>query len=135
MAASQLILLVDDDHDWLEIARLTLEGAGYLVTCCIDAQQAKNCMGGRLPDLIITDLMMRSLHEGFSFAKELKSDPKTSRIPIVLSTGIERELGVTFRPTSKSDLVAMGVEAFLGKPVRPPALLATVRQLLDDRGP
>jgi CheY-like chemotaxis protein len=134
MAASKLILLVDDDTDWLEIARITLEAAGYQVICCMDAQQARASLDSRLPDLIVTDLMMRSLHEGFGLAKELKADPKTNRIPIVLSTGIARQMGVTFKPTGESDLVAMGVEAFLEKPVRPPALLATVRQLLGDVG-
>jgi CheY-like chemotaxis protein len=72
------------------------------------------------------------LHEGFGLARELKSDPNTVGIPIVLSTGIERQMGVTFKPNGQSDLSAMGVEAFLEKPVRPPALLATVRQLLGD---
>jgi CheY-like chemotaxis protein len=133
MTPSKLVLLVDDDADWLEIARLTLEGAGYEVVCCFDAGQARAALSRRLPDLIVTDLMMRSLHEGFGLAKDLKADPRTSRIPIVLSTGIQRELGVNFRPTDPSDLSAMGVEAFLEKPVRPPALLATVRQLLGNQ--
>jgi CheY-like chemotaxis protein len=132
MAASKLILLVDDDTDWLEIARITLEAAGFLVVCCHDAQQARASLDDRLPDLVVTDLMMRSLHEGLTLSRELKSDPKTRGIPIVLSTGIERQMGVTFRPTGQADLAAMGVEAFLEKPVRPPTLLATVRQLLSD---
>jgi adenylate cyclase len=135
MAAPKLIFLVDDDADWLEIARLTLEAAGYLVVCCLDAEQARIRLDERAPDLIITDLMMRSLHEGFGLARELKSNPKTSGIPIVLSTGIERQMGLTFRPTEASDLAAMGIEAFLPKPVRPPTLLATVKQLLADAAP
>jgi CheY-like chemotaxis protein len=135
MTASKLILMVDDDADWLEIARVTLEAAGYRVVCCNDAGQAMASMAQALPDLVVTDLMMRSLHEGFGLAKELKADPTTKGIPIVLSTGIERQLGVTFKPNSKADLLAMGVEAFLEKPVRPPALLAAVRQLLGDDVP
>jgi CheY-like chemotaxis protein len=128
--AAKLILLVDDDFDYLEVNRLTLERAGYRVACADDAEQGMRKIGEERPDLIVSDLMMGALDEGFAFARALKADAETAGIPIILTTGIHRQLGVTFKPTSPAELAAMGVEAYLEKPVRGPLLLAKVAELL-----
>jgi CheY-like chemotaxis protein len=128
----KLILLVDDDIDYLEVNRTVLESAGYGVQCCDDTQQALAAIESRRPDLIVSDLMMRSLYEGFAFAKVLRGDPSTARVPIIMTTGIKRQMGVSFKPTEQGDLAAMGVDAYLEKPVRAPALLAKVKELIGE---
>jgi CheY-like chemotaxis protein len=128
----KLVLLVDDDIDYLEVNRTVLESAGYRVQCCHDTQQALTAIEKRRPDLIVSDLMMRSLYEGFAFAKVLRGDPSTARVPIIMTTGINRQLGVSFEPSAEGDLEAMGVDAYLEKPVRAPALLAKVKELIGE---
>ncbi len=131
MSTPKLILLVDDDLDYLEIGRLALEAAGYRVVCSPDTDQALARVEEELPALIVSDLMMRSLQEGFAFARRLKADPRTATIPIILTTGIKRQLGgITFNPRSAEELAKMGVDAYLEKPVRGNVLVAKAREIL-----
>ena len=77
----RLILIVDDDYDFLEINRIILEGAGYRVVEATNPDEAHARITGEVPDLIITDLMMDSLDAGFAFAAALKDDPARRRCP------------------------------------------------------
>ncbi len=129
-AAAPLILLVDDDVDFLEINRQILQGSGYRVACAEDPQAALAAMAREKPALIVTDLMMKSLDSGFSFARQLKADPQWAGIPVVIVTAVSSECGFDFRPRSPEDLAAMNVSAFFEKPVAPAALVSKVRELL-----
>ena len=125
------IVLVDDDVDFLEITREVLETGGYRVQCFRDASAARRAMDGHTPDLVISDLMMDALHAGFSFAREIKDDARLANVPVILVTSVGSQLGFDFRPQKDADLAAMGVDAYLEKPVAPAALLAAVGRLLD----
>ena len=70
-----LILIVDDDYDFLEINRMILERAGYRVVTAAEPQQALTKMAKEKPDLVISDLMMTSLDSGFSFARSHQRGP------------------------------------------------------------
>lgn len=135
---SPSIVLVDDDADFLEIHRRMLEGAGYCVRCFKSQEEAWEDLLLNRPDLIVLDLMMDTLTAGFSFAKKIKQDSRTLGLPVVLLTGIESARGYDFRPKETGDLQAMGVDAFLCKPVDRGALLAKISELLgkeEDGGP
>jgi CheY-like chemotaxis protein len=125
-----LILLVDDDADFLEINRLVLEPQGYRVVCCSDPLAAWAQITEEQPDLVITDLMMSNLDSGFSFARRVRSEPQFSKIPIIVATAVSSQLGLDFRPQSAADLTALQVDAYFDKPVRPQALLEKVRELI-----
>lgn len=131
---STLILIVDDDYDFLEINRLLLETAGYRVTTAADAPQALAKMELETPDLVISDLMMASLDSGFSFARSLRTDERFSAIPIILSTSVSSALGMDFRPQSEQDLAQMHVDAYFDKPLDPALLLAKIAELLGAQG-
>jgi len=125
-----LILIVDDDFDFLEINRMVLEKAGYRVSTAVEPEQARARMDEEKPDLIITDLMMTSLDAGFSFARGLKQDPRYAKIPIIISTSVSSAMGLDFRPRSAEERIAMHVDAYLDKPLDPKKLLETVAGLL-----
>lgn len=129
----KLILLVDDDHDCLEVSRMTLEAAGYRVVACYGPDEALAEMQHSRPDLIITDLMMNALDAGFSFARRVREDARYQAVPVIVLTAVGRQLGLDFRPRSREDLQAMHVDAYLDKPARPDTLLATVRELLKQK--
>lgn len=135
MTTSQpaLILIVDDDYDFLEINRHILEAAGYRVVCASDPAQAVVEMERERPDLVITDLMMTSVDAGFALARSIKDDPRFADVPVVISTSVSSALGFDFRPQSAEDLAAMHADAFFDKPLDPAALLAKVRGLLGSR--
>lgn len=128
-----LILLVDDDTDFLEINRQILEPNGYRVACCADPQAAWQRLADEKPALIITDLMMSNLDSGFSLSKQIKSDPRFADIPIIIATAVTSQVGLDFRPRTPEDLAAMCVDAYFDKPIPPKKLLAKVAELLARR--
>ena len=125
-----LILIVDDDYDFLEINRLILERAGYRVVTAAEPKQALVRMAEEKPDLVITDLMMTSLDSGFLFARTIKEDPRWAGIPVVIATSVSSALGLDFRPRSDADKAQMHVDAYFDKPLDAARLLATVGELL-----
>jgi two-component system OmpR family response regulator len=127
---SPLVVLVDDDVDCLEISRHALEAAGYRVTCCYGAEEALAALAAERPDVVVTDLMMSELDAGFTLARRIREDPRLARVPVIVMTGVATSLGFDFRPRNAADLAAMGVDAFLDKPVRPAALVARVGELV-----
>lgn len=129
-----LILIVDDDYDFLEINRLVLERAGYRVATAVDPAQALRKMAVAKPDLVITDLMMTSLDSGFSFARTIKEDPAYAGTPVILATSVSSALGLDFRPRSDEEQAQMHVDFYFDKPLDPGRLLAKITELLAARG-
>ena len=128
-----LILLVDDDLDFLEINRHILEPKGYRVVCNTDPQSAWKRLETEKPDLIITDLMMANLDSGFSLARQVKQDPRLANVPIIMATAITSQAGLDFRPRTPEDLAAMSIDAYFDKPIPPQKLLDKVAELLSRR--
>jgi CheY-like chemotaxis protein len=133
---SALILIVDDDFDFLELNRLILERAGYRVATAADPGQALRMMAQEKPDLVITDLMMTNLDSGFSFSRAIKEEPAYADIPVIIATSVSAALGLDFRPRSTDESAAMNVDAYFDKPLDAPRLLAKVAELLkpEDTG-
>ena len=132
MAEQRLILIVDDDYDFLEINRHILEKAGFRVTTAVSPSQAMERVAAETPDLVITDLMMSEVDSGFSFSRRLRDDPRTAAVPIIMSTSVTTALGLDFTPHSADDLASMKVDAYFDKPLDPVALVAKVRELLGE---
>jgi CheY-like chemotaxis protein len=130
MRESALILIVDDDYDFLEINRLILERAGYRVVTAAEPKQALVRMKEEKPDLVITDLMMTSLDSGFFFARTIKEDPRYADIPVIIATSVSSALGLDFRPRSDEERAQMHVDAYFDKPLDNARLLATIGELL-----
>ena len=134
MSADQpLVLIVDDDFDVLEMNRLILEGAGYRVATATNPAEARTRIDAEAPDLVITDLMMTSIDAGFAFAAQLKGDPRTAQVPIIISTSVSSALGLDFHPDSADDLAKMNVDAYFDKPIDARALVTKVGELLGAR--
>ena len=130
IAGAPLILLVDDDHDFLDVTRHVLEAAGYRVACAGNPRAARDAMAREKPRVLVTDLMMQAMDSGFSLAREVKADPRLRDVPVVLLTAIGARLGYDFVPHTASDLAAMGADAFFEKPVIPDVLLTEIKRLL-----
>jgi CheY-like chemotaxis protein len=129
-----LVLIVDDDFDFIEINRHILEAAGYRVTSAAEPAEALARMAPEPPDLIITDLMMTTIDAGFSFSRAIKEDPRFAAIPIIISTSVSSALGLDFRPQTADDLAKMHIDAYFDKPLPADALLAKVKELLGGAG-
>jgi DNA-binding response OmpR family regulator len=111
------ILIVEDDADLRRIFRTALSLAGYEVEDAGDGIEALHLIDNRPPDLVVLDLILRSL-DGLSIQQELASRAITSRIPIVIVTG------------SSIETDSLDVACVLRKPVMPDELVRTVTHCL-----
>jgi CheY-like chemotaxis protein len=125
-----LVMVVDDDLDFLEICRHVLETGGYRVTCHSEPAEALKEMAAEKPDLVISDLMMKTLDAGFLFVKQLRDDERFRSLPVMIMTGVASRRGYDFAPRTAEDLAALRVNGFLTKPATPENLLAKVRELI-----
>ena len=126
--SEKTILVIDDDIDLVEIIRVTLENEGYKV---VDAQSGERglAMATEMkPDLILLDVMMRTVDEGFQVAYQLRGGAGTKDIPILMLTAVAGQTGYDFDPASDGEFLP--VDEFLEKPVSPRVLVDMVRKHL-----
>ena len=105
------ILLVDDDTLLLEALRAVLE-QHYNVRTATGGEEAVAAVAETPPDLIILDVMMSYLSEGYDLAAMFRKGERTAHIPIMILTGVDR----MFESRSRLEQSWVEVEAFLTKP-------------------
>jgi len=129
------ILVIDDDPDVLESIRITLEANNYQVFGADNGTEGLRMVKETFPDLIILDVMMDSITEGFHVSRQLRSrDPNSeynaySGIPILMLTGISEKMHMKFSPKDDEDYLP--VDEFMEKPIRFGPLLEKVKALIS----
>ncbi len=123
------ILIVDDDPDITEAMTVVLETQNYDVSGVANGTDAMKRIEQSPPDLIILDVMMDTPREGFVFSRQIKNDPDTKDIPIIMITSVKDKMGIDFKSVA-GDESWLPVEDFLDKPVPPEVLLEKVAELL-----
>ncbi|MBC8479504.1 MAG: response regulator [FCB group bacterium] len=122
------ILVIDDDIDLVEILRINLENAGYTVQDAQSGDAGFKLAKKNKPNLILLDVMMGAIDEGFQTAYQIKQDPETKDIPVVMLTAVTQQTGFKFDPVK--DEAFLPVDEFLEKPINPKKLLDVVRKHL-----
>ncbi len=125
--AGKTVLLVDDDEVFVEAVSAVLETRYAIVTAANGTEGLARVSGSR-PDLIILDVMMDHLSEGFDVARELRTNPYTAGIPIIMLTGVDQVYNVRM----EVDESWVPCDRYLEKPVAPEALLAHVAELIGE---
>jgi putative two-component system response regulator len=116
------ILVADDDRLSQQMLQDMLVPLGYAVTLAADGRSALEVARRMHPHLVLLDVLMPVL-DGFATCEQLKSDPTTAHIPVVLVTSLEgRE--------SKIRGLAVGANDFLAKPIDAAELTLRVKNLL-----
>ncbi|RKZ19102.1 response regulator [bacterium] len=126
--ADKTILVIDDDIDLVEIIRMTLENEGFKVIDAQDGERGLARARADAPDLVLLDVMMGSVDEGFQVAYQLRSDEATKEIPILMLTAVADQTGFDFDPDKDQEFLP--VDEFLEKPVSPRKLIDMVRKHL-----
>ncbi|HEM49570.1 MAG TPA: response regulator [Caldithrix sp.] len=126
--ATKKILIIDDDIDLVEAMRLTLESAGFEVIDAQDGKKGLEKITSGSPDLIILDVMMGTQDEGFHVAYQIKNNPDTSDIPVIMVTAVGQETGFSFDKEKDEDFLP--VNEFLEKPIDPDTLIELVKKNL-----
>jgi DNA-binding response OmpR family regulator len=116
------ILIVDDEPRIAALARDYLEHAGFAVLAAVDGPSALTSVRATSPDLLVLDLGLPGL-DGLDVTRQLRSDPATAGIPIVMLTARDDEL-------DKLLGLELGADDYLTKPFSPRELVARVRAVL-----
>jgi CheY-like chemotaxis protein len=126
----KLILVIDDDRDFLDFCAIVLRSRGYEVRTATTAPEGLRCMRECAPDLVIADVMMSYVLDGWTISREMVEDPALAGIPIMMVSAIVNyEDDDLFPPSERAR-----IDAFMSKPLDPAALLAHVEQLTSSQG-
>lgn len=94
MEKKKVVLLVDDDPDYLFQIKMYVEKMGFEVHSCTGQKEAEEYLAGSRPDLCLFDLMMENDDSGFILcykAKRLYPD-----LPVIIATAVASETGMSF---------------------------------------
>lgn len=120
--AGKKILIVEDEEDVMELLHYNLSKEGYRCDGAYNGLDALKKAQEFFPDLLLLDLMLPEV-DGLEVCKNLKSNPQTKHIPIVMVTA----------KSDESDIVTgleLGAEDYITKPFSPKVLVARVRAVL-----
>lgn len=124
------VLVIDDDPGFVKVTRTMLESKGYDVEAAYNRDEAMKKVGTVKPDLILLDIMMEKLRDGFTICYQLKHDPELRKIPVLVVTAITEKTGFKFSPTADGEYFQ--ADDFMEKPVKPSELLKRVEKLLRE---
>lgn len=126
MSVNKTILVIDDD--WLnhEVLESVLGVAGYTVLQARRGSEGLNMATSNLPDLVLADVNLPDLN-GFVLCEQLKRDPQTTHIPVILITGHIQ--GNVQRQKAKT----AGAYDFVERVVKPTILLERISDALSGK--
>lgn len=116
------VLVVDDDPSIQRLVVLTFEMEGWEVVIADDGLAGLAAAKKEAPDAILLDVMMPKM-DGLTVATELKSDPETSSIPVVL-------LSAKAQAGDLAAGTATGADEYMTKPFDPLELIDVVNGLV-----
>jgi CheY-like chemotaxis protein len=116
------ILCIDDDWSLLRILRVKLQVHGFVPLTASDGPTGLALAAAARPALVLIDLMMPGL-DGFEVCRQLRADPRTRAIPLIVLTGVGGA-------TAEQWALQAGADQVLSKPFAPEQLLATLRHAL-----
>ena len=123
--ARKRILAIDDEAGIRSLLSHVLRRAGYEVALAVDGAEGLRSIEAHAPDLVLCDLHMPVM-DGFAMLEFVRSKRSTAAVPFILLTAMDDRRNVLRG-------LRLGVDDFLGKPVRPEALVESVREALDKR--
>lgn len=119
IAAQGLVLVVDDQPRNLEMVKTVLARDGFEVMTAEDAATALKWLSGRLPDLVLLDVIMPDMN-GFDLCGRIKENPAWKDIPVIFLSGDDHQGSI------RTGFRVGGVD-YITKPFNKEELLARVR--------
>ncbi|MHC5655571.1 response regulator transcription factor [Stappia sp.] len=119
---TQTVLIVDDETDLTGFLRDVIEDDGYSVRMAGTVEAARRAIADAAPDLLLIDAALPD-GKGYALCQELRAAEATRNMPMIL-------MSAASRPVDEEKGLALGADAFLGKPFSADALTGTVGRLL-----
>ena len=121
------VMLVDDEEGILALLTATLGNDGtYQLLLARDGNEALYVARREKPDILFLDIVMPNM-DGYAVCRELKRDPATAQIRVVMLTALAQE-------GDRERGLEVGAEEYLTKLFSPTALLEKVTMLLSAPG-
>ena len=117
------VLVVDDDEVIRQLIAVNLTLEGFEVETAVDGRDCLDKVSEIAPDVITLDVMMPRL-DGWETAVQLRRDPKTSHIKVVLISARAQE-------DDRARGERVGADAYLTKPFDPGEMIRVVRELAE----
>ncbi|MGH8973903.1 MAG: response regulator transcription factor [Acidimicrobiia bacterium] len=118
-----LVLIADDDPDIRELVAFKLGQAGHRVVAVADGEAALAEARAETPDLVLLDVMMPR-RTGMEVCRELRADPRTGSVPVILLTAKAQEADI-------EQGFAAGADDYIVKPFSPRELVSRVTTALN----
>ncbi len=119
------ILIADDDEVFVQSVTAVL-AARYDVRSASNGTEALASIEDEPPDLVILDVMMDHMSEGFDIARTLRSGDATALIPIIILTGVDR----VYNLRMEVDESWAPADRYFEKPISPETLMSGVCELI-----
>ena len=126
MSDKKKIIVIDDDPDIVTFLTVLLEDNGYDTISAVDGQQGLDKIRSERPDLILLDITMPE-KSGVKCDREVRDDPETGTIPVVMVTGVTQE----FKKFISSRRQVPPPDGYVSKPVDQKELLEILERLLS----
>jgi two-component system phosphate regulon response regulator PhoB len=120
------IVIIEDEPDIIEVISYNLKREGYQVSASRRGDEGLSLVRNQSPALVLLDLMLPGT-DGLSICQQLKADPITRDIPIIIVSAKGEESDVVIG-------LGLGADDYIAKPFSPRELLARVKAVLR-RGP
>ncbi len=120
MADMKKILIIDDDIDFREQARIVLEANNYQVLEAEDGATGLSLIKSQNPDFILLDVMMEEVDAGVKLAENIAN--LNIKVPVVILSSFANAAAQVF------DTSAVPVKAYLQKPLKSDELLAVIKK-------
>ncbi len=121
--SKKIILIVEDQPDIRKLIRMTLDFGDYEVHEADNGEAGLHLAKGLRPNLVLLDVMMPGLLDGYQLCRAIKADPWTAAIPVVMCTARGQQADF-------AEGRAAGAQAYLTKPFSPLELIDTVEAQL-----
>lgn len=117
------VMIVEDHADIRALVRFSLEMEDFEVQEAENGDIGMDMMSTYMPDLVLLDVMMPGLLDGFAVCRRIKADPELQHIRVVMLTALGQM-------EDKEEGLGAGADAYLTKPFSPQGLVDLVRDQL-----
>jgi twitching motility two-component system response regulator PilH len=115
------ILIVEDTLSEMELMSHYLRESGYSVISAVSAKEALSLAVEKRPDVIVTDIVMPGM-SGFELCRNLKKNPATERVPIIICTSKNQEIDRLWG-------MKQGADAYITKPFTREQLVRAIKSV------